>query len=164
MNHSIKQLLLTAFCSLAITACGGGGGGGGGGAPSDTTVSTPQNSTASNTGNSEAAPASTSNEEASDNDELPTPDDNTITISWTAPSSRANSDPLNMSDIGGYQVYYYLQGTAEGSGTAVDIPNANTLSYTTPPLAAGTYFFSIATYDKNNVYGQMSSPVQATID
>ena len=161
MTKLNTKLLAIITLSLTITACGGGGGGGGAPAATETSSGAASQSTSSNTG-SNTAPGSTSNETARENNTPPP--GSTITISWSQPTTRANGDLLNPGDIGGYQVYYYLQGTAEGSGTAVDIPGENTLSYTTPTLSVGTYFFSIATYDKNNVYGQMSDPVQATVN
>lgn len=159
MTKFNNKLLAIITLSLTITACGGGGGGGGG-APVATEASGSASQSTNNTGNS--APGGTSNESAQENNTPPP--GSTITISWSQPTTRANGDLLNPGDIGGYQVYYYLQGTAEGSGTAVDVPGESTLSYTTPTLSVGTYFFSIATYDKNNVYGQMSDPVQATVN
>lgn len=171
-----------------MAACGGGGGGGSDAPPAatpdssqNTGNSAPSDDTAQESPPPPSPPPAPEPEPQPEPEPEPVPEpapepepveeetpppaepQSRVTISWSQPTTRANGALLNPGDIGGYYVYYYLKGTIEGTGTVIDVKGENSLAYTTDPLSAGTYFFSVATYDTNNVYGEMSEPVQVTI-
>ena len=67
-----------------------------------------------------------------------------VTVSWTAPTERSNGDPLSLSDIGGYRIYY---GPQRGFyNRQVNIPDS-TAQQATVTGERGYYFFVITTYD-----------------
>lgn len=142
LNH-----ILIIIISILLTACGGGGGGGA--APSDEGGS--------------SQPAPTPSPSPTPNPPPPPATGSTVTLTWAAPSTRQNGDPLNMAEIGGYEVYYFADGTPSGSGTVVNINDPLSTSYTTPALSAGTWYFSLAVYDTNGIYSDFSTPSAITL-
>ena len=147
-NNFIKTALITLFTSSLI-ACGGGGGGSDDSTTRNTSTTT---NTSSNSSNSSSGQTNSQNTSK------------TVTLSWTAPTTRANGDPLNMSDIAGYEVYYFMDGSPQSDGEAITINNASTTQITTPGLQSGTYFFAIATIDTQNLVSDLSDYVEAAID
>ena len=149
-NSFIKTALITLFTSSLI-ACGGGGGGSDDSTTrnTSTTTNTPSNSSSSNSNSGQTNSQNTSK---------------TVTLSWTAPTTRANGDPLIMSDIAGYEVYYFMDGSPQSDGETIIINNAAATQVTTPDLQAGTYFFAIATIDTQNLVSDLSDYVEAAID
>ena len=172
-KHSIFQIPALLLLSLVITACGGGGGGGSDSGDTST-EQVVENSGSNNTVSSTPAPDTEPDDEpALEPDPAPTPAPDaeadpvsntaTISLNWNAPTTRADNSPLVASDIGGYEIYYYLDGSSINDGQVVTVDDGST-TYTTPPLNPGTYHFAIATYDTNQVYSDLSPPVTATID
>lgn len=162
------QALSTLLLSTIITACGGGGGGGGGGDEGTTTEQVVENSGPNNTPNEAPAPAPEPNptpapELIPEPEADPVSNTATISLSWNAPTTRADNTALTANEIGGYEIYYYLDGTPIGDGEVATVNDGST-NYTTPALSAGTYHFAIATYDTNMVYSDLSTPVSATIE
>mgnify|MGYP000471734064 CR=1 FL=1 len=154
--NKLLTLLLSSIL-LSLTGCGGGGGGG-----SD------ESSSDSSTSNSSTSNVSSSSSTSTTTPTTPTPPPPvatppTITLSWSAPTTRADNSPLPSDEIGGYEIYYYLDGTSIDDGQVVNLSNSTT-SFTTPPLSNGTYHFAIATFDTNMIYSDLSDPVSATID
>jgi hypothetical protein len=141
-------LLLTI---ILLTACGGGGGGGA--APSES--------------NPPSEPVVTSPAPAPPPPPppppAPAPTGTSVTLNWTAPSTRENGDPISASEIGGYEIYYFADGTPSGSGTVIDINDVNTTTYTTAVLPSGRWYFSLATYDTNGLYSNFSTPSSVDI-
>lgn len=143
MIHSRKILntLLTSLLLLTLSACGGGGGG----SDSSPTNNTPS---PSNTTPSNPEPGTSK----------------TLTLSWLAPSLRDNGDTLELSEIAGYEIYYFVDGSPEGDGERVRIDDPTATQYTTPHLTLGHYYFSIATVDTSELYSELSDYVEITID
>ncbi|WP_339668588.1 fibronectin type III domain-containing protein [Dasania marina] len=150
----MRKLLTLCLLSTLLIACGGGGGGG-----SDDAASSPANSSTSSAATQESDQPAPSTPEPT-----PTPNTGTITLTWTPPSTRADGSSLALTDIGGYEIYYYLDGTPINEGEMVNISNRNTTAYTTPELPAGKYYFAISTYDTAMIYSPLSTPVSAVID
>lgn len=68
-----------------------------------------------------------------------------VNLSWTAPSQRENNEPISLSEIAGYKVYY---GTEKRHyPKSVNIKDGSATGYTFKNLSAGTYHFALTTYD-----------------
>jgi len=78
----------------------------------------------------------------------------TISLAWDAPTT--NSDGSDLTDLGGYYVYY---GTASGVyGSPVDAKNVTT--YTLTGLTPGqTYYITVTAYDTSGNESDKPTPV-----
>jgi hypothetical protein len=69
----------------------------------------------------------------------------TVTLSWTAPTKRADGTPLSLADIHGYRIHY---GTSAGDYTGhVDLADGTAQQVTLTDLPLGTYYLVMTTYD-----------------
>lgn len=92
--------------------------------------------TACNNGNSEE-PAGTEGSTSSG--------ENFIRLSWTAPLEREDNQPISLSEIAGYKVYY---GTEENTYPhSIDISNGAANGHTIENLSSGVYYLTLTTYD-----------------
>jgi hypothetical protein len=172
---SFLKLIATLLISSTLIACGGGGGGGGG----SSSGGGGGNSSTSSSGSSNSTPvtsetAKTLESNAAASNQLPpldppavaTPPDKTvdITLSWVAPTTRENGDALLFSEIDGYEIYYFKDGTSEDNDQLVSITDPNTVDTTISNLTAGTYYFAIATLDSEGLYSDTSDYVELVID
>ena len=128
----LLALLAATVMALGLTACGGGSGSGSSaGATAGGGTGTSGGSTGGGSGTGTTPP----------------PPSGSITISWTAPQTRADGTPLT--DLAGYRIYY---GTSSGNYTSsVTISSPSTTSYTIGNLAAGTYYLTMKSFNVNNV-------------
>lgn len=84
----------------------------------------------------------------------------TVTVSWTAPQTRADGTPMVLSEIGGYRVYY---GTQTGIYTdEVDIDDG-TAEQVTVETGSGDYFFVVTTVDTEGRESEFSQEITITI-
>lgn len=93
----------------------------------------------------------------------------TVTLTWSVPVQRENGDPLSIAEISGYKIYYFMEGTAVEVGEVEDISpideQGNLVTNTDITIEqAGFWNFSIAAYDDNNLFSEMSDPIGAVID
>ena len=80
-----------------------------------------------------------------------------VNLSWTAPSQRENNEPISLSEIAGYKVYY---GTEERRyPQSVNISDGSATGYTFRNLSAGTYHFALTTYDTAGRESQYSAEI-----
>jgi hypothetical protein len=70
-------------------------------------------------------------------------------VSWNLPT--VNTDGSALTDLAGFHLYY---GTDPAQLTRVDIQGASSVTYTASNLHAGTYYFTVASY---NAAGRESS-------
>lgn len=83
-----------------------------------------------------------------------------FTVSWTAPVARSDGNPLAMSEIAGYTLYY--GDSANNYSQSLDINDAYTNSVTVSELTAGTYYVVLTTRDadgRESAYSDMVSKV-----
>jgi predicted phage tail protein len=74
-------------------------------------------------------------------------------ISWSMPTS--NADGTALTDIAGYRVFY---GTNPGSlSNVVNVAGASSTSTSVTGLAAGTYYFAVATVNSSGVQSVASN-------
>jgi hypothetical protein len=82
-------------------------------------------------------------------------------LSWTAPSQREDSSPLQLSEIAGYKIYY---GTTQGVyPNAIDITDGSAVQAEMPTLSAGTYYVVVTTIDTNGRESLYSQEVTLVI-
>ena len=85
----------------------------------------------------------------------------TLELSWSAPATRTDGEPLPLYEINGYRLYYgtkkgeYVQGANIKDGTA------QSASVTGVPV--GTYYVVLTTYDSNGVESDYSAPVKKKV-
>ena len=147
MNTIIRTFFILAISTILV-ACGGGGGGGSDPAPVTSDGGKAPNPNPNPNPGSDPPPATSSA---------------TVTVSWNIPSQRENGDPLQLSEIGSYEIYYFLENTPSSEGEIVSISDPTTTNYTTPALSSGTYYFSIATIDSSGIYSDISDYSTAII-
>ena len=84
-----------------------------------------------------------------------------LALSWSAPTTRTDGEPLPLSEIDGYRLYYgtqkgeYVQGANIKDGTAQ--------SATVTGIPVGTYFVVLTTYDANGIESDYSASVKKTV-
>jgi cell division septation protein DedD len=68
-----------------------------------------------------------------------------INLSWTAPSEREDNQPISLSDIAGYKIYY---GTNQDNyNNSVNVDDGTAEGYTFENFSSGTYYFVVTTLD-----------------
>ena len=161
------KIIPVFLAALLITACSGGGGGGNssntpsstassGGAHSTTPV-TPPTSNSSDSGSTTTPPPVTT-------PTRPAATTHSLQLSWAIPTTRENGVPLTATELAGYQVYYYLDGTSAGDGTVVNI-NGGAINNTQITLTgSGTYYFAIAARDQGGLLSNLSNYVSVTLN
>lgn len=84
----------------------------------------------------------------------------TARLRWTPPSTRANGQPLALSELSGYEIYYVSDNL--GQGVTVTVPGGRKTGYVVDELAPGTYHFSISAIDIKGLKSRLSPVVTAT--
>ena len=84
-----------------------------------------------------------------------------ISLSWVAPSERENNQPMSLSEIAGYKIYYGSKPNKYNN--SVNIKDGSADGYTLRSLRAGTYFFSLTTYDIDGRESKQSPPVKIVV-
>ena len=89
----------------------------------------------------------------------PAPVVGSATLSWMPPTQKSDGSPLV--NLAGYIVKY---GTAAGSlGTRVTLANPSLSRYVVSNLAAGTWYFAVASYTADGLESDVSQVVSKTI-
>ena len=84
-----------------------------------------------------------------------------LTLSWTAPTSRENGDAIALSQIDRYALYI---GTSSGSyGDPIEIADTGSNSYALDFLDAGTYYVAMKVVDTDGLWSRHSEEVQIVI-
>lgn len=82
-----------------------------------------------------------------------------ITVSWAIPTTRENTDPLDPSEIAGYQIL--IENIDTGSFQYIYIADTDLVdsSYIINDLENGTYQISIAVEDQDGLYSDFTTPI-----
>jgi len=145
--HVRLKLLLPAIFIVQLTACGGGG------SSKTSSERIPDAYRASSSSDYTAAAEGFSNTK-----ERKT---GVLTLNWSAPSTRTDGEPLSLSEIDGYRVYYgkhkgeYIKG--------VDIKDGTAQSATVTGVPFGAYYVVMTTYDANGIESGYSAAVKKTV-
>lgn len=85
----------------------------------------------------------------------------TLTLSWSAPATRTDGEPLALSEIDGYRLYY---GKNEGEYIkGANIKDGSAQSATVTGVPVGTYYVVLTTYDANGIESDYSASVKKTV-
>jgi hypothetical protein len=160
MNTLIRTLTLTTIATVLI-ACGE--------TELETTTTTSEQASVTTESTSAVTPEETAIETEAEQEETETAatddEDQTrsITLSWTPPSTRANGDALELSELSGYEVYYFMDGSPDGDGEANAINSPNITELAIDDLSPGIYYFSITAIDTDGLVSEMSEAVEADL-
>ena len=148
-SYFALKRLVPAIVILQLAACGGGGGGATKSSsekiPDAYRVSSVSNSSATLQGSSDTNAGKTGN----------------LELSWSAPSTRTDGEPLSLSDIDGYRLYYgkkkdeYIKGA--------DIKDGSAQSAIVTGVPNGKYYVVMTTYDVNGVESGYSQAVRKKV-
>jgi hypothetical protein len=113
------------------------------------------------------AEAMTKNDASSSSSAVPQPippvidtNQSSVTLIWTAPSSRVDGNSMALGDIKGYELSYGRQFNALDK--KINIQGQET-RYTIRDLYSGTWYFHIRTYDYDNIYSEPTEVIDYTI-
>lgn len=84
-----------------------------------------------------------------------------ISLTWTAPATRADGSSLDISEIGGYVVY--LGTSSDNLQMLVDIKDGSATAYTIGELQLGTYYIAVTTYDMDGYASSYSNVVSKNV-
>ncbi len=84
-----------------------------------------------------------------------------ISLTWTAPATRADGSSLDISEIGGYLVY--LGTSSDNLQVLVDINDRGATAYTIEELQLGTYYIAVTTYDMDGNASSFSNVVSKNV-
>lgn len=144
IQSRLISLLVFLVVLVGLTACGGGG----------SSKSTTYNDTSTKSLNQTTQ---TVRSQTVTSPDLAT---GSISLEWAAPVAREDGTPLQLSDIGGFRIYY---GETRGNYTSyIDVPDGTAQSVTLRDLPVGTYYLAMTTYDINGLESDLSSSVMKT--
>jgi hypothetical protein len=84
-----------------------------------------------------------------------------MSLNWSAPTTRTDGSSLNLSEISGYQIYV---GTSRSNlQMYVDVNQGHLSSYTIDNMDVGDYYVAIAVYDSNGNSSDLSNVVQKSV-
>ena len=84
-----------------------------------------------------------------------------LELSWSAPSTRTDGEPLSLSEIDGYRIYYGKQKGEYVKGA--DLKDGSAQSVTVTGVPVGEYYVVMTTYDANGVESDYSQSVVKTV-
>lgn len=158
------RLFSTMMICLALAACGGGGGGGGGGGDDSAPSSTSPGS------GGETAPGASRPGLGAEPPPPPPPSEGasneaaSVDLSWTPPTARENGEPLPMSEIHSYEIYFYADGSDDEDGEIIRVEDGSRTNYTVEVPGPGTYHFAMVAVDTNGLPSDTSNHVSVTVD
>jgi hypothetical protein len=80
-----------------------------------------------------------------------------FSLSWSAPTTRADGTPLSLADIDGYRIYL---GKSPGNySDVVEVADGTAQSANVTDLPAGTYYLVMTTFDNTGLESQKSAEV-----
>lgn len=84
-----------------------------------------------------------------------------LELNWSAPATRTDGEPLSLSDIDGYRLYY---GKKKGEYVrGADIKDGAAQSATVTGVPLGKYYVVMTTYDTNGVESDYSQSVRKRV-
>jgi hypothetical protein len=72
-----------------------------------------------------------------------------VALSWLVPNKRENGEPLDITEIAGYELRYRKDTDEDFVYVTINDPWTNMYNF---PYLTGNYIFQVATFDKNGVY------------
>jgi hypothetical protein len=93
---------------------------------------------------------------------VPAPASYSLNLSWSIPSTRENGQPLVLSELTGYEIYYVVDG-ATATDRTIAVTGGSAVSYRISGLLAGTYSFAISAIDSAGVKSALSGVVVVNV-
>lgn len=84
-----------------------------------------------------------------------------VSLSWAAPSTRADNSYLPMTELQGYRIYYGT--SADDLNVLVDLNDNSITNYSINNLPSGSYYFSITAYDLDGQESGLSNVVSKDV-
>jgi hypothetical protein len=84
-----------------------------------------------------------------------------LTVSWQPPTQRESGDPLAVTELGRYHIYYGP--TTSPTANVVTVVDPFVTNYTITGLPAGTYQVAMTAIDNNGLESTLSSSLRKTI-
>jgi len=82
-----------------------------------------------------------------------------VALAWAVPSLNTDGTPLT--DIAGYRVYY---GSSPANlSNSANVPGAGATSFAVGGLAAGIYYFAVATVNASGAESSLSNAASRTV-
>jgi hypothetical protein len=81
-----------------------------------------------------------------------------VSLAWTAPSSRTDGSTLDMSEIGGYRIY--MGTTTDNLQQVLDLADSTISDYVIDNLDNGDYYFAVTAYDTDGNESNLSNIAQ----
>ena len=144
---STLKLLLSTIVVMQLVACGGGG------SSKSSTKKIPDAYRVSSVSSSSASVKASSGTHVDKT--------GVLELSWSAPSTRTDGEPLSLSDIDGYRLYYGKHKGEYVKGADIKDGAAQTATVTGVPV--GKYYVVMTTYDINGVESDYSQSVRKTV-
>lgn len=148
LNVFLFSLILTLL--LVLTGCGGGS------SPADSVSGTGGGSGYGTGGGSGSSGGSGSGSGSGGGSGTTT---KSVTLAWDAPTS--DEDGSDLTDLAGYKLYYGTSPQPEIYATPVNV--GAVITYTTPDLSPGTYYFVVTAYDTSGNESVPSNEVSTDV-
>ena len=84
-----------------------------------------------------------------------------VNLSWAAPTTRLDGEPLSLSELDGYKIYYGTD--SDDLKPLVDLNDGSITNYAISELDPGTYYFTITAYDNSGLEGSYSETVSRQV-
>jgi hypothetical protein len=86
-----------------------------------------------------------------------TPTTGSVSLSWVAPSTRADGSALALSELSGYRLY--MGASADSLSPVLDMDDYTVTDHVMENLESGTYYFAITAYDQTGNESDLSNVV-----
>ncbi|MEW8627980.1 MAG: putative Ig domain-containing protein, partial [Candidatus Thiodiazotropha sp.] len=84
-----------------------------------------------------------------------------MSLNWTAPTTRTDGSSLNLSEISGYQIY--IGTTPSNLQMHTDLSQGHLSSFTIDNMDLGDYYVAITAYDRSGNSSDLSNVVQKSV-
>ena len=140
------KLLLPAIVLMQLSACGGGG------SSKSTSEKIPDAYRVSSSSNYSVSAQGANGKNGKTG---------VMKLSWSAPTTRTDGEPLSLSEIDGYRLYY---GKQKGTYVQIaDIKDGTAQSATVTGLPVGTFYVAMTTYDANGIESDYSAAIRKRV-
>ena len=87
--------------------------------------------------------------------------DEAVNLTWVAPTTRTDGEPLSLSDLEGYRIYLGMD--TDNLAPLVDLNDSAILEFTITDLTPGVYFFAVTAYDYDGLESGYSTIVKKEV-
>lgn len=84
-----------------------------------------------------------------------------MSLRWSAPTTRSDGSPLSPSEIDGYRIY--LGTSRDNLEMSVDVNDGTAIEYNIDNLEVGTYYVAVSTYDLDGNASSLSTIIEKDV-